>query len=230
MATFLLILSHPWDASLAQSVGRLAFDFGSAYDLTLRDIKPCIRLCADSMEPAWDSPSPSLSPPLTHSLSQNKKKVLSHPYGRGTLLSPIYKWHTEAQRGEVTFPKSHSQEAMELVFEPGSLLPEPCFLFVLPRGPGLQWGELWSVTFWDLHWHLQLSSGSGVESAHSPRGPAAGRCPCICNNGSPAPTPAAAPARQSRQQKEPSVGMSAVRSGCHRFPGRRLLGRFQFCP
>ena len=61
-----------------------------------------------------------------------------------------------------------------LVFEPGSLLPEPCFLFVLPRGPGLQWGELWSVTFWDLHWHLQLSSGSGGESTHSPWGPQQG--------------------------------------------------------
>ena len=44
-----------------------------------RGIKPRIRLCTDSTEPAWDSLSPSLSLPLTLactctlSLSQNKE-------------------------------------------------------------------------------------------------------------------------------------------------------------
>ena len=63
--------------TLAQSVGRLAFDFGSAYDLTIRDIKPCIGLCADSVEPAWDSPSLSLSPPHSHTLFLRIKKKYS---------------------------------------------------------------------------------------------------------------------------------------------------------
>ena len=41
--------------------------FGSGHDLAVREIEPCIRLCADSAEPAWDILSLSLSlslPPL----------------------------------------------------------------------------------------------------------------------------------------------------------------------
>ena len=43
----------------------LTLDFGSGYDLTVRGIEPCVRLCTDNMEPAWDSLSPSLSQPLS---------------------------------------------------------------------------------------------------------------------------------------------------------------------
>ena len=34
------------------------------HDLMVHGIKPCIGLCADRVEPAWDSLSPSLSLPL----------------------------------------------------------------------------------------------------------------------------------------------------------------------
>ena len=44
---------------VAQTVKRLTLDFDSG-----RDLKPCVRLWADSTEPAWDSPSLPLSLPL----------------------------------------------------------------------------------------------------------------------------------------------------------------------
>ena len=53
-----------------QWVKRLTLDFGSGHDLTVCEIKPHVWLCADSMEPAWDSLCPFLSAPpsLTHTL------------------------------------------------------------------------------------------------------------------------------------------------------------------
>ena len=59
-------------AWVAQSVKRLSLDFGSGYDLMAYEFKSYIGLCADSVEPAWDSLSPSLSgsPLLTPSLSK----------------------------------------------------------------------------------------------------------------------------------------------------------------
>ena len=36
-------------------VRQLALDFGSGHDLMVGEFKPCIRLLADSVEPAWDS-------------------------------------------------------------------------------------------------------------------------------------------------------------------------------
>ena len=50
-------------------------DFGSGHDLTVREIEPCMGLCADGVEPAWDS-LPAL-PQLTQmfSLSQNKQTL-----------------------------------------------------------------------------------------------------------------------------------------------------------
>ena len=55
----------------AQSVKPPTFDFGSAHDLTVYEFKPCIKVHANSTEPAWDALSPSLSasPPLMHALS-----------------------------------------------------------------------------------------------------------------------------------------------------------------
>ena len=50
-------MGAPW---LAQLVKRLGF--GSGRDLKVHGIEPCIRHCADSMEPAWDSVFPSVSP------------------------------------------------------------------------------------------------------------------------------------------------------------------------
>ena len=50
---------------VVELVKQLTPDFGSGYDLTVRDIKPHIRLCADSAELTWDSLFPSLcAPPL----------------------------------------------------------------------------------------------------------------------------------------------------------------------
>ena len=63
-------------AWVAQSVKCSTLDFGSSHDLMVHEIKPCIGLCAVSMEPSWDSlplslfPSPSHA--VLHTLSLNK--------------------------------------------------------------------------------------------------------------------------------------------------------------
>ena len=62
---------------MSQFVRSLTLGFGSGHDLTIHEFEP-IGLHADSMEPAWDPLSPSLSaPPLlahshthTHTLSK----------------------------------------------------------------------------------------------------------------------------------------------------------------
>ena len=41
-------------------------DFGSGHDLEVPETEPCITLCADSTDPAWDSLSLSLCPSPTH--------------------------------------------------------------------------------------------------------------------------------------------------------------------
>ena len=46
-------------------------DFGSVHNLTVREFKPCVGLSADSVEPAWDSLSLSLSS-VSISVTQNK--------------------------------------------------------------------------------------------------------------------------------------------------------------
>ena len=62
----------------AQSVRQPTLDFDSGHDLTVCGIEPCLELCTDNTEPAWDSlslslcPSPAGSLPLSLSLSQNK--------------------------------------------------------------------------------------------------------------------------------------------------------------
>ena len=58
---------------MAQLVKRPTLDFGSGHDLMVGEFKPCVRLCADSVEPAWDSLSPSLCPSTAHSLSLSLK-------------------------------------------------------------------------------------------------------------------------------------------------------------
>ena len=59
---------------MAQSVKRPTLGFGSGRDLTVCEVESRIGLCTDSMEPAWDSLSPSLSLclPLMLSLSFSK--------------------------------------------------------------------------------------------------------------------------------------------------------------
>ena len=51
-----------WGTWVAQSVECLTLDLSSGHDLTLREVEPCIGLCPDGTEPAWDSVSPSLCP------------------------------------------------------------------------------------------------------------------------------------------------------------------------
>ena len=54
---------------VVQSVEHPALDFGSSHDLMVCGFKPLIGLGADSVEPAWDSLSLSLSPCSTCSCS-----------------------------------------------------------------------------------------------------------------------------------------------------------------
>ena len=46
---------------MAQSVKRPTLDFSSGCGLAVCEFEPCSRLRADSVEPAWDSLSPSVS-------------------------------------------------------------------------------------------------------------------------------------------------------------------------
>ena len=48
---------------MAQSVKHLTLDFGSDHDLTVLEYELHVGLCADSVELAWDSLSPSFSAP-----------------------------------------------------------------------------------------------------------------------------------------------------------------------
>ena len=52
---------------MAQWFKRPTLGLSSGHDLTVREFEPYVRLCADSVEPAWDFLS--LSPPLPCSLS-----------------------------------------------------------------------------------------------------------------------------------------------------------------
>ena len=58
---------------MAQSVKHPTLGFGLGHDLVVREFESRIRLCADSVEPAWDSLSPFPSLLLPSSLSLSKK-------------------------------------------------------------------------------------------------------------------------------------------------------------
>ena len=59
---------------MAQSVGHLTLDFGSGHDLPVRGFEPHVGLCADGVEPAWDS----LSLPLKiNKLKKNEREIPS---------------------------------------------------------------------------------------------------------------------------------------------------------
>ena len=58
---------------VAQSLKHQTLDLGSGHDLTVHEFKLRIGLCADGVEPVWDSLSLSLSLcPSLVPLSQNK--------------------------------------------------------------------------------------------------------------------------------------------------------------
>ena len=54
---------------VAQEVNCPTLDFSSGHDFMVHEFKPHIGLCADSVEPAWDLLSPSLSLSLPPSLT-----------------------------------------------------------------------------------------------------------------------------------------------------------------
>ena len=59
---------------MVQLVKHLTLDFGSGHDLRVRGFKPCVRICADSVEPSWNSLSLSLCPSLLKINNKLKKK------------------------------------------------------------------------------------------------------------------------------------------------------------
>ena len=65
-----------WGAWVARSVKCMTLDFHSDHDLMVHRIEPCIGICRDSAEPAWDSHSLHLllysAPALLLSLKINK--------------------------------------------------------------------------------------------------------------------------------------------------------------
>ena len=70
---------------MAQSVKHLTLDFGSGHDLTVHGFER-VRLCADSVEPAWDSPSPSAPPWLMHAGTRSRSHALSLSLPLSSLL------------------------------------------------------------------------------------------------------------------------------------------------
>ena len=58
---------------MAQLVECLTLDLGSGHGLTVCEIKPHVGLCADSVEPAWDSLSLSVSAPPLHARALSLK-------------------------------------------------------------------------------------------------------------------------------------------------------------
>ena len=48
---------------MVQLLKRLTLDFGSGHYLMVLEFEPRFGVCADSVDPAWGSWSPSLSPP-----------------------------------------------------------------------------------------------------------------------------------------------------------------------
>ena len=49
-----------------ESYAGMTLDLGSGHDLTVYGFEPRVGLCADSVEPVWNSLSPSLCPSPTH--------------------------------------------------------------------------------------------------------------------------------------------------------------------
>ena len=64
-------------AWVAQSVKHLTLDLSSDHDLRVHGIEPHVGLCAHSVQPAWDSLSPSLCPSAPLTIHKLKKKKLN---------------------------------------------------------------------------------------------------------------------------------------------------------
>ena len=78
----LFFTTKNWDAWVTESVKHLTVDFGADHALTVYEFEPCVGLSADSVEPAWDSLSLSLTAPpllvlclsLSHKINKHLKK------------------------------------------------------------------------------------------------------------------------------------------------------------
>ena len=65
---------------MAQWVQHPTLDFGSGHELTVPEIKPRVGLCADRVEPAWDSlsvpiPACAHTPSLKNKYAFKKEKA-----------------------------------------------------------------------------------------------------------------------------------------------------------
>ena len=86
-------------------VKRLTLDLSSGHDLIVHGIEPHVRLCTDSMEPAWDSLSLSLSlslsfsalSPLAFSLSLFHSFSLSQKEKKKKKTAKKFIWHQSNQ-------------------------------------------------------------------------------------------------------------------------------------
>ena len=82
-------MKKSWGAWVAQQVKHLmTLDPGSGRDLTVCEFKPHIGLCADGMEPAWDSVSPSLCPSPACALSLKKINLKKSEKKKTNLKKP----------------------------------------------------------------------------------------------------------------------------------------------
>ena len=96
---------------MAQLAERPTPDFGSGHDLTVHEFEPHVGLCADNMETALDSLSPSLSapPPLTLSQNKLKKKIKQiNPYNTSCLpltypLTSVRLMYFQPHKGILSF-------------------------------------------------------------------------------------------------------------------------------
>ena len=90
-------MSTSWGAWVARLVECLTFDFSSGHDLMVHECKPLMGLCADSVEPAWDSLFLSLSaPPLLARVCEWEK---GRKRGRERIPSRLHAVSTEPNWG-----------------------------------------------------------------------------------------------------------------------------------
>ena len=84
-----ILLRLSGGAWVAQSVVCLTLGFRLGHDLTVLGFEPCIGLCTDSVESAWDSFSLSLCPSRALFPSQNKiKKLIQKKKKKKVVPSP----------------------------------------------------------------------------------------------------------------------------------------------
>ena len=80
---------------MAQLVKLLTLDFSSGHGLMVCETEPHVGLCADSIGPAWDSLSPSLSLPHAHMCARTVSHSLSL-----SLSSFLFLWFWQ----NITYP------------------------------------------------------------------------------------------------------------------------------